>query len=41
MAMPDGNANVKLEQASTLSRAYNLLKENGIKINRSRMDAGS
>lgn len=37
----DGNANVKLEQASTLSRAYNLLKENGIKINRSRMDAGS
>jgi len=37
----DGNANVKLEQASTLSRAYHLLKENGIKINRSRMDAGS
>lgn len=37
----DGNANVKLEQALTLSRAYNLLKENGIKINRSRMDAGS
>jgi hypothetical protein len=37
----DGNANVKLEQASTLSRAYGLLKENGIKINRSRMDAGS
>jgi len=37
----DGNANVKLEQVSTLSRAYNLLKENGIKINRSRMDAGS
>src|SRR5450759_3420471 len=37
----DGNANVKLEQASTLSRAYKLLKENGIKINRSRMDAGS
>ena len=37
----DGNANVKFEQASTLSRAYNLLKENGIKINRSRMDAGS
>ncbi|MDO9580099.1 MAG: IS1380 family transposase [Bacteroidales bacterium] len=37
----DGNANVKFEQASTLSRAYNLLKGNGIKINRSRMDAGS
>jgi len=37
----DGNANVKFEQASTLSREYNLLKENGIKINRSRMDAGS
>ena len=37
----DGNANVKFEQASTLSGAYNLLKENGIKINRSRMDAGS
>jgi len=37
----DGNANVKFEQASTLSRAYTLLKENGIKINRSRMDAGS
>jgi hypothetical protein len=37
----DGNANVKFEQASTLLRAYNLLKNNGIKINRSRMDAGS
>lgn len=37
----DGNANVKFEQASTLLRAYNLLKKNGIKINRSRMDAGS
>ena len=37
----DGNANVKFEQASTLTRAYDLLKENGIKINRSRMDAGS
>lgn len=37
----DGNANVKFEQAATLSRAYNLLKENDIKINRSRMDAGS
>jgi hypothetical protein len=37
----DGNANVKFEQASTLTRAYNLLNENGIKVNRSRMDAGS
>ena len=37
----DGNANVKFEQASTLTRAYNLLHENGIKVNRSRMDAGS
>ena len=37
----DGNANVKFEQASTLIRAYNLLKKNDIKINRSRMDAGS
>ena len=37
----DGNANVKFEQASTLLRAYNLLKKNSIKINRSRMDAGS
>jgi hypothetical protein len=37
----DGNANVKFEQASTLSRAYNLLNESDIKVNRSRMDAGS
>ncbi len=37
----DGNANVKFEQASTLSRAYNLINGSGIKINRSRMDAGS
>ena len=37
----DGNTNVKFEQAATLGRAYTLLKENGIKINRSRMDAGS
>jgi len=37
----DGNANVKFEQAATLSRAYSHLKENGIKTNRSRMDAGS
>ena len=37
----DGNANVKFEQASTLTRAYNLLNDNDIKVNRSRMDAGS
>jgi len=37
----DGNANVKFEQAGTLERAYNLLKSEGISINRSRMDAGS
>ncbi len=37
----DGNANVKFEQAATLERAYRLLKENDIKIRRSRMDAGS
>ena len=37
----DGNANVKFEQAATLKRAYQLLNENQIKINRSRMDAGS
>lgn len=37
----DGNANVKLEQAQTLKRMYDLLKENGITVNRSRMDAGS
>lgn len=37
----DGNANVKIEQDATLERAYGLLQENEIKINRSRMDAGS
>lgn len=37
----DGNANVKFEQASTLTRAYKLLIDNDIKVNRSRMDAGS
>jgi len=36
----DGNANVKTGQADTLERAYMLLSENGIRINRSRMDAG-
>ena len=37
----DGNANVKFEQAATLTRAYKLLIDNDIKVNRSRMDAGS
>ncbi len=37
----DGNANVKIGQAETLTRAYELLKSENIKINRSRMDAGS
>lgn len=37
----DGNANVKTDQAKTLARAYKLLFDNGIRINRSRMDAGS
>ena len=37
----DGNANVKFEQAGTLQRAYQALNSEGLKINRSRMDAGS
>ena len=37
----DGNANVKTAQSETLKRAYQLLKDNQIYINRSRMDAGS
>jgi len=37
----DGNANVKFEQAATLTRAYKVLNDNNIKVNRSRMDAGS
>jgi len=37
----DGNANVKFEQATTLKNAYGLLKSENIKVNRSRMDAGS
>jgi len=37
----DGNANVKFEQAGTLQRAYQGLNSEGLKINRSRMDAGS
>ena len=37
----DGNANVKTAQAETLERAYKLLNDNEIYVNRSRMDAGS
>ena len=37
----DGNANVKTAQAETLERAYELLNQNNLHINRSRMDAGS
>jgi hypothetical protein len=37
----DGNANVKTGQAGTLERAYSLLKEHDLTVNRSRMDAGS
>ena len=32
---------MKFEQASTLKRAYELLLDEKIKVNRSRMDAGS
>jgi hypothetical protein len=37
----DGNANVKTAQHETLRRAYQLLIQNEIYVNRSRMDAGS
>lgn len=37
----DGNANVKISQNETLERAYELIEENELMINRSRMDAGS
>jgi len=37
----DGNANVKTAQDETLARAYQLLHQNQIYVNRSRMDAGS
>jgi len=37
----DGNANVKFKQSNTLERTYNLLEDENITINRSRMDAGS
>jgi hypothetical protein len=36
-----GNANVKTRQAQTLQNAYRLAEDNGLKIHRSRMDAGS
>jgi hypothetical protein len=37
----DGNANVKMSQSETLTGAYLLLETHGIKVHRSRMDAGS
>ena len=37
----NGNSNVKYKQSDTLEATYNLLKEKGIEINRSRMDCGS
>jgi hypothetical protein len=37
----NGNSNVKFKQEDTLTRAYNLLKEFGISVKRSRMDCGS
>jgi hypothetical protein len=37
----NGNSNVKFLQEETLERAYSLLEDEGIKINRSRMDCGS
>ena len=37
----DGNANVRTGQAETLERAYRLLEDQEITVNRSRMDAGS
>ena len=37
----DGNMNVKTGQAELLERSYKLLDNNKVKINRSRMDAGS
>ena len=37
----NGNSNVKYLQHETLTKAYDALKEEGIRINRSRADAGS
>jgi len=37
----DGNTHVKMEQANALEKAYKTVEDNGLKIYRSRMDAGS
>ena len=37
----NGNSNVKYKQAYTLEATYKLIKDKGIKINRSRMGCGS
>jgi hypothetical protein len=37
----DGNMNVKTNQNEVLERCYKMINNNGIQINRSRMDAGS
>jgi hypothetical protein len=37
----NGNSNVKFKQEDTLTRAYELLKEFGVSVKRSRMDCGS
>ena len=37
----DGNAGVKLEQAETLERAFAQLKEEGVEVDKARMDCGS
>lgn len=37
----NGNSNVKFKQEDTLSKVYEMLNGNGIKIRRSRMDCGS
>lgn len=37
----NGNSNVKFKQHDTLLNIYNILKENNIQIDRSRMDCGS
>lgn len=37
----NGNSNVKYKQAETLTRAYDILRQNNIKIKHSRMDCGS
>ena len=37
----DGNANVRFHQQDTLERIFTRLEENGIRVNRARMDCGS